>query len=103
MDSVVHALRDAVGEAGTLMALSGWEDSPYHVASWPESWRQAYRDQPPFDPHLLRQRDRSDLKQRTARVAAAAATISAGGGGSNAAVALKLSGLRGPFDPARMA
>jgi aminoglycoside 3-N-acetyltransferase len=52
MDSVVHALRDAVGEAGTLMALSGWEDSPYHVAGWPESWRQAYRDQPPFDPHI---------------------------------------------------
>ena len=52
MDSVVHALRDAVGEAGTLMALSGWEDSPYHVASWPESWRRAYRDQPPFDPHI---------------------------------------------------
>src|SRR5262245_27561327 len=52
MDSVVHALRDAIGEDGTLMALSGWEDSPYHVASWPEPWRQAYRDQPPFDPHI---------------------------------------------------
>jgi len=52
MDSVVHALRDAIGDDGTLMALSGWEDSPYHVASWPEPWRRAYRDQPPFDPHI---------------------------------------------------
>ncbi|MEV4412799.1 AAC(3) family N-acetyltransferase [Catellatospora sp. NPDC049609] len=52
MDSVVHALRDAIGATGTLMALSGWEDSPYHVAGWPESWRQAYRDQPPFDPRI---------------------------------------------------
>ena len=51
MDTVVHALRDATGDDGTLMALCGWEDSPYHVATWPESWRRAYRDQPPFDPH----------------------------------------------------
>lgn len=52
MDSVVLALRDAVGAGGTLMAFTGWEDSPYHVAGWPQRWRDAYRDQPPFDPEV---------------------------------------------------
>lgn len=50
MDSVVLALRDVVGERGTLMAFTGWEDSPYHVAGWPRRWQDAYRDQPPFNP-----------------------------------------------------
>lgn len=50
MDAVVWALREAVGPSGTLLALTGWEDSPYHVPLWPERWRDAYRDQPPFDP-----------------------------------------------------
>lgn len=50
MDSIVLALRDVVGERGTLMAFTGWEDSPYHVADWPRRWRDAYKDQPPFDP-----------------------------------------------------
>lgn len=50
MDSVVLALRDVVGERGTLMAFTGWEDSPYHVMGWPRRWQDAYRDQPPFDP-----------------------------------------------------
>lgn len=52
MDSVVLALRDAVGERGTLMAFTGWEDSPYHVAGWPRRWQAAYRDQPAFDPEV---------------------------------------------------
>jgi aminoglycoside 3-N-acetyltransferase len=50
IDAVVWALRDTVGPSGTLLAFTGWDDSPYHVASWPERWQDAYRDQPPFDP-----------------------------------------------------
>ena len=50
MDAIVWALCDVVGPEGTLLGFTGWEDSPYHVASWPSGWQQAYRDQPPFDP-----------------------------------------------------
>lgn len=50
MDAIVWALRDAVGPAGTVLALTGWDDSPYNVGSWPPAWQQAYRDQPAFDP-----------------------------------------------------
>ncbi|MBO0811303.1 MAG: AAC(3) family N-acetyltransferase [Microlunatus sp.] len=50
MDAIVWALRDAVGPGGTLLAFTGWEDSPYHVSSWPDRWQAAYHDQPPFDP-----------------------------------------------------
>lgn len=52
MDAIVWALRDAVGPDGTLVAFTGWEDSPYHVSSWPSGWQQAYQDQPAFDPSL---------------------------------------------------
>jgi len=50
IDTVVHALRDAVGPSGTLLAFCGWDDSPYHVQFWPELWQQAYQDLPAFDP-----------------------------------------------------
>jgi aminoglycoside 3-N-acetyltransferase len=50
MDTVVHALRDTVGPDGTLLAFCGWEDSPYHVSSWPAGWQQAYDEIPVFDP-----------------------------------------------------
>lgn len=50
MDAIVWALSDAVGPDGTLLAFTGWEDSPYHVSSWPDRWQAAYLDQPPFDP-----------------------------------------------------
>lgn len=52
MDSIVWALRDAVGENGTLLAFTGWEDSPYNVGSWPTAWQHAYREQPAFDPKV---------------------------------------------------
>lgn len=52
MDAIVWALRDAVGADGTLMAFTGWEDSPYHASSWPAEWQQAYEDQPAFDPNV---------------------------------------------------
>ncbi|MFI5710594.1 aminoglycoside 3-N-acetyltransferase [Kribbella sp. NPDC051620] len=50
IDTVVHALRDAVGPDGTLMAFCGWDDSPYHVDLWPERWQTAYAEMPAFDP-----------------------------------------------------
>ena len=50
MDAVVWALLDALGPNGTLLAFTGWEDSPYHVSSWPIDWQNAYQDQPAFDP-----------------------------------------------------
>jgi aminoglycoside 3-N-acetyltransferase len=50
IDTVVHALRDAVGPNGTLMAFCGWDDSPYHLDLWPEQWQTAYGEMPAFDP-----------------------------------------------------
>ncbi len=53
IDAVVEAVRESVGPSGTLLAFTGWEDSPYHLPlwhDWPE-WQAAYRDhQPAFDP-----------------------------------------------------
>jgi aminoglycoside 3-N-acetyltransferase len=49
--TVVLALLDALGPAGTLMAYAGWEDDTYDMAGWPAAWRDAYeRELPPFDP-----------------------------------------------------
>jgi aminoglycoside 3-N-acetyltransferase len=50
MDAIIWALLDAVGPDGTLLAFTGWEDSPYHVSAWPTDWQAAYQDQPGFDP-----------------------------------------------------
>lgn len=50
IDTVVHALQDAVGPSGTLLAFCGWDDSPYHVQFWPSLWQQAYDEVPAFDP-----------------------------------------------------
>ncbi|MEQ4210341.1 AAC(3) family N-acetyltransferase [Actinopolymorpha sp. B9G3] len=53
IDTVLEALRDAVGKSGTLLAFTGWEDSPYHVPLWDAfpHWQSAYRDHgPAFDP-----------------------------------------------------
>jgi len=50
MDAVVHALRDVVGTAGTLLAFCGWEDSPYHLLKLAPLWQRAYREVPAFDP-----------------------------------------------------
>ncbi len=49
--AVVHALLDAVGPDGTVMAYAGWEDDPYGMDGWPQAWQEAYAaDLPPFDP-----------------------------------------------------
>jgi aminoglycoside 3-N-acetyltransferase len=49
-DVVVHALRDVLGEAGTLCMYVGWEDSTYEMASWPRERQRAYlEERPAFD------------------------------------------------------
>ncbi|HYT79017.1 MAG TPA: AAC(3) family N-acetyltransferase [Actinomycetota bacterium] len=42
-ETVVRALLDAIAPQRTLMAYAGWEDDPWHLAEWPDSWQQAYR------------------------------------------------------------
>jgi aminoglycoside 3-N-acetyltransferase len=51
-ETVVEALRDAVGPGGTLLAYTSWQDAPpYQLRDWPASWREAYlAEQPAFDP-----------------------------------------------------
>ena len=51
--TVVAALLDCLGPAGTLCAQASWEDIPFGHATWPERWRAAYEaEMPPFDPEL---------------------------------------------------
>lgn len=58
-ESVVHALLQAVGPAGTITAYAGWEDNPYHLDSWPAARQAAYRDgMPAFDPAVSEARRR---------------------------------------------
>jgi aminoglycoside 3-N-acetyltransferase len=38
-DVVVLALLDVIGEPGTLAAYAGWDEDPYHMASWPPECR----------------------------------------------------------------
>lgn len=53
-DVVVLALLEAIGESGTLAAYAGWDEDPYHLASWPPEWKRAYLDElPAFDPTLM--------------------------------------------------
>jgi aminoglycoside 3-N-acetyltransferase len=50
-DIVIQSLLDVLGPTGTLMMYVGWEDSPYHLAQWPEGAQRAYLEEcPPFDP-----------------------------------------------------
>lgn len=54
-DVVIHALLDVLEPTGTLMMYVGWEDSPYHLAEWPEDWQRAYLEEcPPFNPAMSR-------------------------------------------------
>ena len=58
--TVVDALLSVLGEGGTLVALTGWEDRPpYHQENWTHEDRQAFREEcVPFDPHTaLAERD----------------------------------------------
>lgn len=56
-ESVVRAVLDAVGADGTVAAFAGWEDNPYHLASWPPEKQQAYKNgMPPYDPAVSESR-----------------------------------------------
>jgi aminoglycoside 3-N-acetyltransferase len=50
--TVVEALLECLGPAGTLCAQASWEDIPVGLDRWPGRWRRAYAELPPFDPAL---------------------------------------------------
>ncbi|MGW0787617.1 aminoglycoside 3-N-acetyltransferase [Streptomyces sp. NPDC002911] len=52
--TLIGALRDVVGERGTLMVTCGWNDAPpYGFTDWPQSWQDAVRaGHPAYDPVL---------------------------------------------------
>lgn len=51
--TVVEALLECLGPAGTLCAQASWDDIPFGHAGWPAGWRGAYEaEMPPFDPAL---------------------------------------------------
>jgi aminoglycoside 3-N-acetyltransferase len=52
-ETVVTALLEVLGPAGTLMAYVGWNDNTGGLTSWPPEWQEAYRaERPPFDPEF---------------------------------------------------
>jgi aminoglycoside 3-N-acetyltransferase len=52
-ETVIRALLNAVGPAGTVAAVASWDDIPFHVDRWPSEWQEAYREEMPgFDPEL---------------------------------------------------
>lgn len=53
-ETVIGALRDVVGERGTLMVTCGWNDAPpYDFTTWPQAWQDALRaEHPAYDPVL---------------------------------------------------
>nr|WP_063840272.1 aminoglycoside N-acetyltransferase AAC(3)-VIIa [Streptomyces paromomycinus]P30180.1 RecName: Full=Aminoglycoside N(3)-acetyltransferase VII; AltName: Full=ACC(3)-VII; AltName: Full=Aminocyclitol 3-N-acetyltransferase type VII [Streptomyces paromomycinus]AAA88552.1 aminocyclitol 3-N-acetyltransferase type VII [Streptomyces paromomycinus] len=53
-ETVIGALRDVVGERGTLMVTCGWNDAPpYDFTDWPQTWQDARRaEHPAYDPVL---------------------------------------------------
>ncbi|MFC6063360.1 aminoglycoside 3-N-acetyltransferase [Streptomyces ochraceiscleroticus] len=52
--TVIGALREVVGERGTLMVTCGWNDAPpYDFTDWPRAWQDALRaEHPAYDPEL---------------------------------------------------
>ncbi|MEU7155442.1 aminoglycoside 3-N-acetyltransferase [Streptomyces chrestomyceticus] len=53
-ETVIGALRDVVGERGTLMVTCGWNDAPpYDFTDWPQTWQDSLRaEHPAYDPVL---------------------------------------------------
>jgi len=50
-ETVVRALLEALGPAGTLLAYVGWNDNTCRMDEWPLRWQDAYRsERSPFDP-----------------------------------------------------
>lgn len=55
--SVIEALLDALSPDGTLLAYTGWDDNPFHLAEQSQEWQTACRAElPAFD--VLRSRAR---------------------------------------------
>jgi aminoglycoside 3-N-acetyltransferase len=52
--TVIAALREVLGERGTLLVYSGWNDAPPHdFTDWPAPWQEAVRaEHPAYDPAL---------------------------------------------------
>ncbi|MCX4673060.1 aminoglycoside 3-N-acetyltransferase [Streptomyces sp. NBC_01381] len=52
--TLIGALRDVVGEPGTLMVTCGWNDAlPYGFSDWPRAWQDAVRaEHPAYDPGI---------------------------------------------------
>lgn len=50
--AVIGALRDVVGERGTLVVSCGWHDAlPYGFTGWPQPWQDAVRaEHPAYEP-----------------------------------------------------
>ncbi|SDJ40462.1 aminoglycoside 3-N-acetyltransferase [Streptomyces indicus] len=50
--TLIDALREVVGDQGTLMVTCGWNDAPpYEWTTWPPDWQEAVRaEHPAFDP-----------------------------------------------------
>ncbi len=50
-ETVIRALLDTVGPAGTLVAYASWQEHVYHAEDWPAEHRDAYlAATPAFDP-----------------------------------------------------
>ncbi|MFH9618225.1 aminoglycoside 3-N-acetyltransferase [Streptomyces pratensis] len=50
--TLIGALREVVGDRGTLMVTCGWNDAPpYDFTDWPQAWQEAVRaGHPAYDP-----------------------------------------------------
>src|SRR5688500_6691061 len=52
---IIRAILEVLGQEGTLMMYTGWEDSPYTMEGWSKEKKAAYlRECPPFDPETAR-------------------------------------------------
>jgi aminoglycoside 3-N-acetyltransferase len=50
-DVVLHSILDVISCSGTVMMITRWEESTYHIDGWSKARRQAYLEEcPPFDP-----------------------------------------------------
>ncbi|MCX8214318.1 MAG: AAC(3) family N-acetyltransferase, partial [SAR202 cluster bacterium] len=50
-DVVLHSILDVISYSGTVMMITRWEESTYHIDGWPKARRQAYLEEcPSLDP-----------------------------------------------------
>lgn len=61
-DTVLQAVLDVVGPAGTVMMFAGWEDDTFALDAWEEARRKAYlAERAPFDPRRSRADRRNSI------------------------------------------